>query len=304
MLNVLVMFKGINAIDFARCFPDNESCLRYLDSHKWKYGYLCKQCGCEQYIKGKTGFHRRCQQCGYDESVTANTLFHDIRFPLLKAFYMLFRITTKKKGMSTVELAGEVGVQQKTAWLFKRKVQLAMRKAAELQGNVDVDEFIVGSRQKGHYGRKIDKKKAALIAVELLPKGKVGNVYLNSIENFKADTLKYTLRQGVSTKAKIRTDDYQPYQTLSKDMDITQTNSLKGRNFKELHIQIMLFKSWMRGIHHKCSNDHFFAYCNEYSFRFNHRNCRNKIFTLLINKMLHLNPHPYPILKTLSAYST
>ncbi len=304
MLNILGMFQGINAIEFARCFPDNESCLRYLDDHKWKFGYQCKHCGCEKYIKGKTGFHRRCQQCGYDESVTANTLFHDIRLPLLKAFHMLFRLTTKKKGMSTVELAGEVGVQQKTAWLFKRKVQLAMSEAAALQNNVDVDEFILGARNKGQHGRKIDKKKAALIALELLGNGKVGNIFMNPIENCKADTLRYALKKGVSASAKIRTDDYQPYKTLSTEMDITQIRSLKGRNFKELHIQIMLFKSWMRGIHHKCSNDHFFAYCNEYSYRFNNRNGRKKIFEVLIKRMLHINPHPYPILKTLSAYST
>ena len=295
------MFEGINAIDFARNFSDNESCFRYLESQKWKFGYKCQECNCKQYIKGKTSFHRRCQQCGYDESVTANTLFHDIRLPLLKAFYMLFRITTKKKGMSTAELAAEVGVQQKTAWLFKRKVQVAMHKAAKLDGNVDVDEFIVGARQKGHYGRKIGKKKAALIAIEHLDDEKVGNVYIAPVENFKADTLKCALKQGVSGNAQIRTDDYQPYKTLSKEMNITLTRSLKGRNFKELHIQIMLFKSWMRGIHHKCSAKHFFAYCDEFNFRFNHRNCRSIIFDLSINKMLHLKPHPYPILKELSA---
>lgn len=298
------MFKGVNAIDFAHSFPDNASCLRYLENEKWKNGYQCKKCGGAQYIKGKTAFHRRCQQCGYDESVTANTLFHDIRLPLLKAFYLLFRITTKKKGMSTVELASEVGVQQKTAWLFKRKVQLAMREAAELEGNVDVDEFIVGARQQQQYGRKIDKKKAAVIAVEHLGNEKVGKVYISPVENFKADSIRYALREGVSVRANIRADDYQPYKTLSKEMKIEQVRSLKGRNFKELHIQIMLFKSWLRGIHHKCSETHFFAYCNEYSFRFNNRNRRSRIFDLSINKMLHLNPHPYPVLKLLSAYST
>lgn len=298
------MFKSINAIDFARSFPDNEACLGYLEKYKWKEGYCCRQCGGQQYIKGKTGYHRRCRQCGYDESVTANTLFHDIRVPLLKAFYMLFRLTTKKKGMSTVELAAEVGVQQKTAWLFKRKVQLAMRQASLLQNNVDVDEFILGGRQKGHHGRKIDKKKAALIAIEVVSPGKVGNIFITPIQNCKTNTLKDALQKGVSEKATLRTDDYQPYKPLRKEMDITQVRSLKGRNFIELHIQIMLFKSWMRGIHHRCSKELFFAYCDEYSFRFNHRNCRPAIFNKLLSRMLHLPPHPYPVLKTLSAYST
>ncbi len=66
-------------------------------------------------IKGKTYYHRRCRKCLYDESATSNTLFHDLKMPLLKAFQMTFRIAGKKKGMSTVELGAEVGVQQKTA---------------------------------------------------------------------------------------------------------------------------------------------------------------------------------------------
>jgi hypothetical protein len=53
----------------------------------------------------------RCKQCGYDESVTANTIFHGMKMPVLKAFHMIFRLTAKKKGMSTVELGTEVGVE-------------------------------------------------------------------------------------------------------------------------------------------------------------------------------------------------
>jgi hypothetical protein len=49
----------------------------------------------------------------YDESVTSNTLLHGLRLPILKAFYMLFRMVSKKKGMSTLELATEVKVQKK-----------------------------------------------------------------------------------------------------------------------------------------------------------------------------------------------
>ena len=65
-----------------------------------------------------------------------------MHLPLMKAFYLLFRIVTKKKGMSTVELAGEVSVQQKTAWLFKRKIQVAMQ-GLDLE-KLSIGEFIMG----------------------------------------------------------------------------------------------------------------------------------------------------------------
>src|ERR1700759_5169321 len=115
------MFNGINSIEFARTFPDTLACQRFLDKWKWPNGFHCHKCGSTRYGKGKTSFHRRCLDCRYDESITANTILHDMRMPPIKALYLLFRIACKKKGMSTVELGSEVGVQQKTAWLFKSK---------------------------------------------------------------------------------------------------------------------------------------------------------------------------------------
>ena len=49
--------------------------------------------------------------------------------------------------MSTTELGSEVGVQQKAAWLFERKVQAAMKQDEndKLKDNVEADETIVGA---------------------------------------------------------------------------------------------------------------------------------------------------------------
>ena len=67
--------------------------------------------------------------------------------PVLKAFHIIFRLTAKKKEMSTTELGSEVGVQQKTASLFKRKVLVAMKQDEndKLKDNVEADETIVGA---------------------------------------------------------------------------------------------------------------------------------------------------------------
>ena len=121
------MFYGINAIEFNKKFSSNEACCKYLVEIKWGKGYNCLKCGHGQSNKGRTRYHRRCRKCGYDESVLANTVFHGMKMPLLKAFHMIFRLSAKKKGMSTAELGVEVGVEQKTAWLFKRKIQVAMK---------------------------------------------------------------------------------------------------------------------------------------------------------------------------------
>ena len=112
------MFKGFNAIAFSRKFANNEECYYYLIGIKWGKGFQCSKCSCNESYSERIYYYRRCKQCGYDASVTANTMFHSIMMPILNPFHMAFRITTKKKGMSTIELGTEVGVQQKTSWLF------------------------------------------------------------------------------------------------------------------------------------------------------------------------------------------
>lgn len=300
------MFKSVNAIEFNRQFRNDEDCYRYLIELKWGKGYQCSRCGCGNSYKGRTYYHRRCKACRYDESVTANTVFHDLKMPILKAFHMVFRLTAKKKGMSTTELGAEVGVQQKSAWLFKRKLQVVMKQDNndKLNGAIDADETLLGGYTEGHRGRSLEQKNAVLIAAEQLPDGRTGNIRLQQIENFEASTLKYALKDMVSSDASIRTDNHRSYQNLSKEMNIQTVISQKGKGLEELHKQIMQFKNWLRGIHHKCSDQHLHAYLDEYVYRFNKRNARGWIFNDVVAKLMNQIPHPYPLLKKIYAYST
>lgn len=298
------MFKGINAIEFNKQFSDDESCYQYLEQLKWAGKYNCSRCGFDGYSKGRTSRHRRCKRCGYDESVTANTVFHGIKMPILKAFHMIFRLTAKKKGMSTIELGCEVGVQQKTAWLFKRKIQVAMKQdnRIKLKGPVDVDETMLGFHtgcKEG--GRSLSKRAAVMVAAEVLQDGRTGNLRMQVLENFKAPTLKYALESMVGPNEPIRTDDYVSYLTVKQGgmNNITQVRSEKGKSLAELHRQIMQFKGWLKGIHHRWSKKHLYAYVDEYVFRFNRRNKRKAIFHSVICKMMHQVPHPYPVIKKL-----
>jgi len=303
-LNILAMFQGMNVIEFSRKFKDNEDCYRYLMELKWNKGFECSRCGCTQSYKGRTYYYRRCKSCSYSESVTANTVFHGMKFPILKAFHMIFRLSVKKKGMSTTELGHEVGVQQKTAWLFKRKIQVVMKQQDDdkLDGDVDADETLLGGYKQGVRGRSLEHKNAVLIVAEQLPDGRTGNIRMQEVEKFEADTLKYTLKDMVSEEASIRTDDHRSYQHLSKEMNIQTVGSQRGKGLEELHKQIMQFKNWLRGIHHKCSDQHLHAYLDEYVYRFNKRNCRKWIFNDVIKKLIHQVPHPYPVIKTLCAH--
>ena len=66
-----------------------------------------------------------------------------VKFDILKAFGMLYEITTSKKGANSIWLAERFGLNQKTTWAFRKKVQLAMKSSEQypLEDEVHVDEF-------------------------------------------------------------------------------------------------------------------------------------------------------------------
>ena len=127
---------------------------------------------------------------------------------------------------------------------------------------------------------------------------------MQQIENFEALTLKFALKDIIYKQASITIDHHWPYQHLKKEMNIQTGISNMGQSLEEIHKQIMQFKNWLRGTHHKCSKQHLYAYTDNYVFRFNRRNNRKAIFHKVIDQMMDQVPYPYPVLKTLYAYST
>ena len=289
-------FYGIDAISFGKRFTCNDDCYQYLYDIKWSNGYKCVRCGSTEDVKGRTRFHRRCKHCSYDESVTSNSLFHKVKMPILKAFHILFRTVTKKKGMSSIELSTEVGVQQKTAWRFKLKIKNAMiqENKKKLKDKVQVDEMLIGGYSKGNIGRSLNQKRAVLVATEELPDGRTGNLQMRVIEDFKKDTLETHIKEIIAKEAILKTDEFKSYvQMKNEGMNIEMNKSDHGKFLEELHKQILQFKNWLKGTHHKCNETYLQTYIDEYEFRFNRRNRRASIFNSIIFKIMNAAPKQY-----------
>jgi hypothetical protein len=290
------MFQGVTIKAFHSYFRNEEDCKQYLFHLKWQEGYQCRKCSCNVSGKGKTRFHLRCQQCGYDESVTAHTLFHKLKLPLLAAFGIMFRITVRKKGMSTVELSNEYNINQKSAWLFKRKAQEAMKSSGDhlLSGKVEVDELLIGGPEKNKRGRSKGNKKLVVLAVEKVKDDKIGRAYAATIEHASAECFRPFFELHIdSDTTQVKTDKWKGYQPLQSEFDITQKHSGKGKNFTGLHTVIMNLKSWLRGIHHKCSERFMNGYLDEFFFRFNRRNHLNTILHKFVVRMVEHVPYTY-----------
>lgn len=293
------MFNGLTIQQFKKCFPTNDACMQYLVNLKWGQGYKCIKCGNTEYSKGRQWFYRRCKSCGYNESATSNTIFHGVKLDLLRVFELAYRIVLRKKGMSTCELAKELGCQQKTAWEWKAKFQFAMKSSEkfDLEGAIEVDEFMVGGLEPRAPGRTLGDKALVVLAIEkvITKKGKesIGRAYARTIDNASAKSLQTIFDKHISKNSSIATDKWKGYVPLKKDWQITQALSNKGEGMKMLHTHIMNLKGWLRGIHHKCSKARLQYYLDEYHFRFNRRTSTKDIFDKLIVKAMSILPHPY-----------
>ncbi len=139
--------KNLTLEEFNSIFPDNVSCFRFLDRLKWGAGFECSKCGNTKYSDGRTKFARRCSKCGYDESVTSNTVFHKIKFPIEKAFYILYLANNKQNKYTLDELSEILDLRRNTVWNFKKKIEKVF---AEKEGSqlMVTDLFTAHIKQK------------------------------------------------------------------------------------------------------------------------------------------------------------
>lgn len=287
------LLKELSRSEFEAQFGTRESCLSYLSELKWGSFYNCLKCNHLKYHRGKQSFSRRCCKCGYDESVTANTLFHKLKIDIISAFGMLYEICTSKKGANSIWLAERYGVQQKTAWLFRQKVQVAMESSKQfpLEQDVHVDEFEIGTPKEGEQGRSKSATKMRVVIALEYRSGKCGRGYAQIIDDYSSKSLRPIFDDHIDKGASICADGWSGYKPLKKEYPhLTQKLSDKGRNFPMLHFQIRNFKNWLRGVHSYCNNEYLQKYINEYFFRFNRRNHRASILDKVLQRIVEASP--------------
>ena len=258
-------FTGMNSIKFNQYFKTDDDCQKYIADIKWEQGYRCKKCGSAKYIKGSKPYNRRCLKCKKDESPTAGTMFDKVKFSLLTAMNIVFKIATKKKGMSTLELSREFELRQKTCWSFKWKIQQAMQSSKQnpLTGEVHVDEFYIGQPEEQKRGRSKGDKRLVIVALEKVQDG-VGRAYAQVIESASSEDLKPFFNNYIDVGTVVITDEWKGYLPLKKEYQhLKQIPSNEGKNFPDMHIHIMNLKGWLRGIHHHCSKEHLQGYLDE-----------------------------------------
>ncbi|WP_223552348.1 IS1595 family transposase [Aestuariivivens sp. NBU2969] len=282
------IFKGQNLLEFSDRFKSDLDCKEYLAEIKSKTAYKCSRCNHTAYQPQKD-FGRKCNVCGHIESATAGTLFHKVKFGVRKAFFICFEMATTTKSLSASYMAVRYGVTETTARLFMHKVREAMASSGNypMDGEVHVDEFVLGGKDEGKTGRSYDsRKKKAVTAVQLTEDGKVKRMYAMRIEDFSAESLQYIFVNHISRDAKVTTDKWRGYRPITKVYDITQIESNNGMNFKALHTMIHQVKSWIRTTYSWVSDGNLNRYFSEFCYRINRSQSKDTIFNNLICRMV------------------
>ena len=123
--------KSLTLSEFREIFPDSSACYRYLEELKWGEGFRCRHCDNSKYGKTPKVFSRRCTKCGYINSVTSGTVFHGIKFPLDKAFYIIYASYITQEKLTLDQLATTLDLRRNTIWAFRKKVQARIANSEE-----------------------------------------------------------------------------------------------------------------------------------------------------------------------------
>lgn len=290
-------FKSLSIFEFQSRFSSPEKCLEYLADIKWSKGYQCAKCRHTHYCKGIKTYDRQCTRCHYLESPTSGTIFHKVKFCLLKAFWIVYYLSTSKKGMSSTELSRKLQLRQKTCWLFRMKVLQAMASHTEipLEGKVAIDECVLGQQDRLQEGKKNKAKQRVIIAIEKKGKG-VSRICAQNIFKLDKKNILPFMMKNIDIGSDIKSDALSTYRAISGEIpNLHPEKSRKNSRSKHLSQRvIMSLTSWLRGTHGHAI--HLQYYLNEYCYRFNDHLMKVGLFEKLIFKMVKHKPTPYKMI--------
>ena len=150
----------MNLIEVMQRFPDQESCIEHLEQVRWQGTPKCPHCESEHVRRrnesetGRIGRYN-CHGCHTTFKVTHGTIFQNTKIPLQKWFLAISLMVNAKKGLSSCQLARDLGLAQKTTWRIMMAIRTEMAKGNPiLEGIVEADETYIGGKRRKDYDRE------------------------------------------------------------------------------------------------------------------------------------------------------
>lgn len=127
----------ISTFQLFAAFPDEDTARTYLEGRLWANGVTCPECKGKERITARKNGYYRCNPCKLDFTIRTGTIFERSHVPLHKWVYAMYLVVTARKGISSMQLAKEIGITQKSAWFVLHRLREACGKDLDkLRGSV------------------------------------------------------------------------------------------------------------------------------------------------------------------------
>jgi transposase-like protein len=281
--HTLFMDTPKTLIEAIKFFDNADSAISYLAHKRWPKGVTCPYCKSAEPMFLQTRKIWKCRSCRKQFSVKVGTIFEDSPIALGKWLTATWMIANCKNGVSSYEIARDLGVTQKTAWFMLHRIRKSMQddeNGGKLGGEVEVDETFIGGKARNMHRSKRERVitgtggKDKTMALGMVERG--GNVVTMVVGTRRKHELQKNICEHVEAGAAIFSDELQSYDGLSADYQHAVINHAVEYVNGNVHTNTMenfwsLVKRGLHGTYISVEPYHLFRYLDEQAFRYNHR---------------------------------
>ena len=265
-------------------FADPDNSLQYLAAKRWPKGVECPYCSTKEpmFLASRRIWKCRATKCRKQFSVKVGTVLNESPIGLDKWLTAMWLVSNCRNGVSSCEIARDLGITQKTAWFMLHRIREAMqdKTATKLAGEVEVDESFIGGKARFMHKEKRERVingtggKDKAIALGMVERG--GNVRAFTIPNRRKHELHSKVRDNVQAGAALFTDELLSYDGLDANYKHAVINHAVEYAKGNVHTNTMenfwsLVKRQLHGTYISVEPFHLFRYLDEQSFRYNGR---------------------------------
>ena len=282
-------------------FADPENAFKAAVEFRWPGSNVtCPRCGGAKHSFIKTRRLWFCYDCKKQFTVKVGTIMEDSPIGLDKWMTAIWMLANCKNGISSYELAKNLGIRQNSAWFMLHRIREAMKDnpkfkfgGGEESGPVESDETFIGPNPyKMHKSRKVkvhardegNRHYVGKTAVFGVLDRDLRQVRTKVIPDVKRETLQNEILNQVHRGSKVYTDSAVGYDHLRKEFVHEVVNHAKEYVNGQAHTQGMdnfwsLLKRTLRGTYVAVEPFHLDHYLSEQVFRYNNRATKDNKLT-------------------------